>query len=82
MSELKFTIWYFISLILPIQCANILILHPIYCGSHEFVLRALGDHLVSRGHKVTQVRKLSKYYLRIILNIIFHTGQISTEKHA
>ena len=35
---------------------NILILHPIYCGSHEFVLRSLGDHLVQRGHQVTQVR--------------------------
>ena len=37
------------------KCENILLLHPIYCGSHEFVLRTLGDHLVSRGHTVTQV---------------------------
>lgn len=37
------------------QCANILILHPIYCGSHELVLRSLGDLLVNRGHQVTQV---------------------------
>lgn len=37
------------------KAANILIMHPIYCGSHEFVLRALGDVLISRGHSVTQV---------------------------
>jgi hypothetical protein len=38
-----------------VESAKILILHPIYCGSHEFVLRKFGDHLVSRGHEVTQV---------------------------
>ena len=37
------------------ESANILMLHPIYCGSHEFVLRQMGDQLVSRGHEVTQV---------------------------
>lgn len=37
--------------------ANILILHPIYCGSHELVLRNLGDYLVKRGHQVTQVSR-------------------------
>ena len=36
--------------------ANILILHPIYSGSHEHVLRNVGEHLVqARGHNVTQV---------------------------
>ena len=38
-----------------VQAANILVLHPVYCGSHEFVLRSLGDHLISKGHSVTQV---------------------------
>lgn len=38
------------------ESANILMLHPIYCGSHEFVLRQMGDQLVSRGHEVTQIR--------------------------
>ena len=37
------------------ESANILMLHPIYCGSHEFLLRQMGDQLVSRGHEVTQV---------------------------
>ena len=37
------------------ESANILILHPIYCGSHEFILRQMGDQLVSHGHEVTQV---------------------------
>ena len=37
------------------ESANILMLHPIYCGSHEFVLRQMGDQLVSHGHEVTQV---------------------------
>ena len=37
------------------ESANILILHPIYCGSHEFVLRNLGDYLIKKGHSVTQV---------------------------
>ena len=34
---------------------NILILHPVFCGSHESVLRSLGNHLVQQGHQVTQV---------------------------
>jgi len=36
--------------------ANILILHPLYAGSHDLVLRLVGDRLVSRGHTVTQIR--------------------------
>ena len=36
--------------------ANVLILHPIYAGSHEVVLRELGVELVKRGHRVTQLR--------------------------
>ena len=36
--------------------ANILVLHPIYSGSHEHVLRNVGEHLMkNRGHNVTQV---------------------------
>ena len=48
-----------IAVILSIcESANILILHPIYCGSHEFVLRNLGDYLIKKGHSVTQVHIL------------------------
>lgn len=36
--------------------ARVLILHPIYAGSHEVVLRELGLELVRRGHFVTQLR--------------------------
>ncbi|XP_018011670.1 UDP-glucuronosyltransferase 2B33 [Hyalella azteca] len=36
--------------------ARILILHPIYAGSHEVVLRRLGEELVRRGYSVTQLK--------------------------
>ena len=36
--------------------ARVLILHPIYAGSHELTLRRFGEELVKRGHEVTQVR--------------------------
>ena len=36
--------------------AKILILHPIYAGSHEIDMRRIGELMVSRGHSVTQVR--------------------------
>ena len=39
-----------------VEGANILILHPVYSGSHTIVLRQFGDYLVSRGHHVTQVK--------------------------
>ena len=45
------------------ESANILMLHPIYCGSHEFILRQMGDHLVARGHEVTQVGVMLIYTL-------------------
>ncbi|CAL4090222.1 unnamed protein product, partial [Meganyctiphanes norvegica] len=35
---------------------KVLILHPIYAGSHELTLRNLGESLVERGWSVTQVR--------------------------
>ena len=41
------------------ESANILVLHPIYCGSHEFILRKMGDQLVARGHEVTQVHAMN-----------------------
>lgn len=41
--------------------ANILILHPIYAGSHEVVLRDMGLQLVKRGHSVTQLRWKSSH---------------------
>ena len=38
------------------KCAKILILHPLYAGSHELTLRSIGNHLIKeRGHSVTQV---------------------------
>ena len=38
------------------ESANILILHPLYAGSHELTLRSIGNHLVKeRGHNVTQL---------------------------
>ena len=36
--------------------AKILILHPIYAGSHELVLRKMGEFLTEEGHVVTQLR--------------------------
>ena len=37
--------------------ARVLILHPIYAGSHELVLRKMGELLEEKeGHEVTQVR--------------------------
>ncbi|MPD05439.1 hypothetical protein E2C01_101183 [Portunus trituberculatus] len=38
------------------SAARVLILHPIYAGSHELTLRRFGEELVKRGHEVTQVR--------------------------
>ncbi|XP_037093340.1 UDP-glucuronosyltransferase 1A8-like [Pollicipes pollicipes] len=39
---------------------NVLILHPVYAGSHELTLRVLGEQMVERGHNVTQIRWLSR----------------------
>lgn len=36
--------------------ARVLIMHPIYAGSHEVVLRSLGLEMVRRGHFVTQLK--------------------------
>jgi hypothetical protein len=36
--------------------ANILILHPIYSGSHDLVLRTIGEAPISRGHNIAQIR--------------------------
>lgn len=35
---------------------NILVLHPIFGGSHERAVRGVGEVLVERGHRVTQIR--------------------------
>ncbi len=51
--ELKYLI--FLSLLRICLGGNVLILHPIFAGSHVEVLRQFGEHLVQRGHKVTQV---------------------------
>jgi hypothetical protein len=59
---MKFLLFSFF--ILLTDGANILILHPIYSGSHEHVLRTVGEHLVeNRGHNVTQV-----HYLTVVSN--------------
>ena len=40
----------------PAAAINVLILHPVYAGSHELTLRVLGEQMVARGHNVTQIR--------------------------
>ena len=53
----KVTLFINLSLFFQVsECANILILHPLYAGSHELTLRSIGNHLVKeRGHNVTQL---------------------------
>ena len=53
------------------ESANILVLHPIYCGSHEFILRKMGDQLVARGHEVTQVHKIKSKFLHMFAILVF-----------
>lgn len=36
--------------------SNVLIIHPVYSGSHHIVMKQFGDYLVTRGHTVTQVK--------------------------
>lgn len=57
-----------ITMLMSDQCCafNILILHPVFAGSHEMTLRSLGEQLVSRGHSVTQVRWLNNKSARNI----------------
>ena len=43
-------------LLTPAVGINVLILHPVYAGSHELTLRVLGEQMVARGHNVTQIR--------------------------
>ena len=45
-----FSLWDFV------DSSNVLIIHPVYSGSHHIVLRQFGDYLVSRGHSVTQIK--------------------------
>ena len=52
---LVFVVW-ILEVLTAVHSANILILHPLYSGSHTIVLRQFGDYLVSRGHNVTQVK--------------------------
>ncbi|XP_059096110.1 UDP-glucuronosyltransferase 2A3-like [Tigriopus californicus] len=43
-----------LAVLFPFGLADrILIIHPIYAGSHHSLLRALGDKLVDHGHEVT-----------------------------
>ena len=49
-----------------VSSGKILILHPIYSGSHEFVLRHWGDHLVARGHEVTQVSDIFATFFALL----------------
>ena len=66
------------------ESAKILVLHPIYCGSHEFVLRSLGDHLVSRGHQVSQVCRSVTRLSAICKKLIgfFFKGQVPTFEYS
>ena len=45
-------------LLAPAAAINVLILHPVYAGSHELTLRVLGEQMVARGHIVTQIRSV------------------------
>ena len=49
-------------LLAPAAAINVLILHPVYAGSHELTLRVLGEQMVARGHSVTQIRSVSQCY--------------------
>ncbi|KAK4317929.1 hypothetical protein Pmani_011037 [Petrolisthes manimaculis] len=40
----------------PKKGGNVLLLHPIFGGSHESVVRGVGEVLAKRGHQVTQIR--------------------------
>ena len=80
MSPCQFVLFFLYSfgIVDMISGENILILHPIYCGSHEFVLRTLGDHLVQRGHQVTQVRfKQKNSHMDLKTNVSVLTLNIS-----
>ena len=39
-----------------IDGSNILIIHPLYTGSHVVALQSFGDFMMSRGHNVTVIR--------------------------
>ncbi|XP_037078803.1 UDP-glucuronosyltransferase 1A9-like [Pollicipes pollicipes] len=40
---------------------NVLLVQMVGTGSHEFVMRRLGEQLVQRGHRVTQIRWLHAF---------------------
>ena len=44
---------------------RVLMLHPIYAGSHEMTLRTLGEELAKLGHFVTQLRLKSSIMLPV-----------------
>lgn len=62
--ELKYVI--LLTLFRICNGGNILILHPIFAGSHVEVLRQFGEHLVQRGHEVTQVMYKEKGQSEIV----------------
>lgn len=45
-----------LALLSAADAINVLILHPLYSGSHERTLRMFGEQMVERGHSVTQIR--------------------------
>ena len=63
------------------ESANILVLHPIYCGSHEFILRKMGDQLVARGHEVTQVYKIKSKFLYMFVILWSKIGVFWADIH-
>jgi len=38
------------------ECLNILVLHPLYAGSHVLTLHTLSKELINKGHKITTIR--------------------------
>ena len=44
---------------------NVLILHPIYSGSHVLTLQSLASHLLSQGESVTTIRYKDNHNLQL-----------------
>ncbi len=48
--------------------ANILIIHPLYSGSHVLTLRSVAESLTTRGHNVHIVRWKDMHYFPAVKN--------------
>ena len=58
MTPARSVLLFVLLLLAPAAAINVLILHPVYAGSHELTLRVLGEQMVARGHRVTQIRSV------------------------